>query len=454
MSARERQEYGRSQRKVLPRSALGDYEPSSRRADPVALLESQSKSRVPELVPIRYARMLASPYAFFRGSAVIMAADLAAGPHTGLPAQLCGDAHLSNFGMFASPERQLMFDLNDFDETLPGPWEWDVKRLVASAAVLCRSRGFSLAQQESVVAACAQAYRNQMRELARLGELDVWYARSVINAELLAAVEPVYAKAIRRTAVGALSRGRQQAVDKLTRLQDGRLRLISDPPLIVPADDLVNDVVAQLYDKYMRKLIKDYVSSLPDDRRVLARRYRYVEVARKVVGVGSVGTRTWIVLFEGVGSGDPLLMQVKEARPSVLEAHLKRSRYANAGERVVAGQRLMQATSDILLGWLHAIGPDGHHGDYYVRQLWDMKGSADVESMRPKVLTAYVQACGHALARAHSRSGERVAIAAYLGKGDNADQALTRFALAYAEQNDRDYETLRAAARSGRISTT
>lgn len=451
MSASERQEFGRSRRKALPRSGLGAYVPSPRRLDPVALLESQSRTRVPELVPIRYARMLASPYAFFRGSAVIMAADLAAGPHTGLQAQLCGDAHLSNFGMFASPERQLMFDLNDFDETLPGPWDWDVKRLVASAAVLCHSRGFGRAKQESVVSACAEAYRTQMRELARLGELDVWYAQSVIDSELLAAVEPVYAKAIRRTAVGALSRGRQQAVDKLTWSHNGRLRLISDPPLIVPAGDLVSDTVAQLYNKYMRKLIKDYVSSLPDDRRVLARRYRYVEVARKVVGVGSVGTRTWIVLFEGVGSGDPLLMQVKEARTSVLEAHLKHSRYANAGERVVAGQRLMQATSDVLLGWLHAIGPDGHHGDYYVRQLWDMKGSADVESMSPKVLTAYVQACGHALARAHSRSGDRVAIAAYLGKGDNADRALTRFALAYAEQNQCDYQALQTAADSGRI---
>ncbi|QZA06064.1 DUF2252 domain-containing protein [Mycolicibacter heraklionensis] len=451
MSAKERREYGRSRRTVLPRSALGGYEPSSRRADPIALLEAQSRSRVPELVPIRYARMAASPYAFFRGSAVIMAADLATGPHTGLRAQLCGDAHLSNFGLFASPERQLMFDLNDFDETLPGPWEWDVKRLVASAAVLCRSRGFGPAKQESVVTACAGAYRNQMRELARLGELDVWYAQSVIDSVLLGTVQPVYAKEIRRTAVGALSRGRQQAVDKLTRSHDGRRRLISDPPLIVPAGDLVSDAVARLYDKYMRKLFRDYVSSLPDDRRVLARRYRYIETGRKVVGVGSVGTRTWIVLLEGRGSGDPLLMQVKEARPSVLEPHLKRSRYPNAGERVVAGQRLMQATSDILLGWLHAIGPDGHHGDYYVRQLWDMKGSADVESMRPKVLTAYVQACGQALARAHSRSGDRVAIAAYLGKGDNADRALTRFAMAYAEQNERDYQALRAAADSGRI---
>lgn len=402
-------------------------------------------------MPIRYTRMLASPFAFFRGSAVIMAADLAAGPHTGLRVQLCGDAHLSNFGLYASPERQLMFDLNDFDETLPGPWEWDVKRLVASAAVLCRSRGFGPAKQESVVAACVEAYRNEMRELARLGELDVWYAHSVIDEELLAAVDPVYAKAILRTAAGALSRGRQQAVDKLTRMQDGRRRLISDPPLIVPADELVSDTLARLYDKYMRKLIKDYAVSLPDDRRVLARRYRYVETARKVVGVGSAGTRTWIVLCEGDGSGDSLLMQIKEARPSVLEPHLKRSRYANAGERVVAGQRMMQATSDILLGWLHAIGPDGHPGDYYVRQLWDMKGSAAVESMSPKVLTAYMQACGQALARAHSRSGNRVAIAAYLGNGDNADRALTRFALAYAEQSMRDYQALQAAAESGRI---
>ncbi len=415
------------------------------------LLESQAKDRVPELVPIRYTRMLASPYAFFRGAAVIMAADLAAGENTGIRVQLCGDAHLSNFGLYASPERHLTFDLNDFDETLPGPWDWDVKRLVASTAVLCRSRGLDAARQESMVRACAQAYRSQMRELSRLGELDVWYAQSVVDAELLATVEPVYAKEIRRTAAGALARGRQQAVDKLTRSHDGRRHLRSDPPLIVPVGELVGDVVAHLYDIYMRKLIRDYVSSLRGDLRVLARRYRYVEMARKVVGVGSVGTRTWIALFEGRAGRDPLLMQVKEARPSVLEAHLARSSYPNAGERVVAGQRLMQASSDVLLGWLHAIGPDGHHGDYYVRQLWDMKGSADVETMRPKVLTAYVQACGRALARAHSRSGDRVAIAAYLGKGDKADRALARFALAYAEQNQCDYQALRAAAASGRI---
>ncbi|MGV0627517.1 DUF2252 domain-containing protein [Mycolicibacter minnesotensis] len=451
MSASQGREFGKSQRKVVPRSALGGHAVPPGRADPVALLEAQAKTRVPELVPIRYARMLTSPYAFFRGAAGIMAADLAAGPRTGMRVQLCGDAHLSNFGLFASPERHLMFDLNDFDETLPGPWEWDVKRLVASAAVLCRSRGLSAARQQKVVRGAAEAYRNHLRELATLGELDVWYAQSAIDEDLLAAVDPVYAKEIRRTAGRARSRGRQQAVDKLTRSQDGSRHLVSDPPLVVPVGELVSDVVAHLYDKYMRKLIKDYVSSLPGDRRVLARRYRYVEMGRKVVGVGSVGTRTWIVLLEGRGSRDPLLMQVKEARPSVLEAHLRPSRHPNAGERVVAGQRLMQATSDVMLGWLHAIGPDGHHGDYYVRQLWDMKGSPDVEAMSPKVLTGYVQACGRALARAHCRSGDRFAIAAYLGKGDNADRALTRYAIAYAEQNERDYQGLRVAAANGRI---
>jgi uncharacterized protein (DUF2252 family) len=450
-SVQERDEQGRACRAALPRSELADFVAGPERPDPITLLMKQASSRIPELVPIRYRRMLASPFAFYRGAALIMASDLATGPQTGLSAQLCGDAHLSNFGLFASPERSLVFDVNDFDETLPGPWEWDVKRLVASLAVAARDNGFAPNERERVVRTCAAAYRDRMRTLATMAELDVWYANTAIDDALEASVDPKYARAIRRSAEEARARDNLQAVSKLTRMVEGRLRLVSDPPLVVTIDDLVGEADARRYEHNMGALIAEYQRSMSVGPRTLAGRFRYVEGARKVVGVGSVGTRAWVVLLAGRDEGDPLLMQVKEARPSVLEAYLGPSEYINAGERVVVGQRLMQASGDFLLGWLHAVGPDDHEGDYYVRQLRDWKGSATVESMSPQLLADYGRSCGQVLARAHARTGDRIAIAGYLGSGDTADIAFTRFAEAYADQNERDHAALRAAVADGRV---
>ena len=449
LTVAERQELGRSKRDVLPRSSLGEYAPAADRPDPVALLESQATSRIVELVPIRYGRMLASPFAFYRGAALIMASDLATSPHTSLEAQLCGDAHLSNFGLFASPERSLVFDINDFDETLPGPWEWDVKRLVASMAVAGRGNGFDAAGRERVVRAAAQGYRRQMNALAAMRELDVWYAHTSVDERLEASVNPTFKRQIRRTAAKARTRDNLQANAKLTRVVGGRRRLASDPPLLVPIEELVGEAEVRAYDEQMGNLIDAYVQSLDVGRRTLITRFTYTGMARKVVGVGSVGTRAWIVLLLGRDDADPLLMQVKEAERSVLEGYLQPSAYSNSAERVVAGQRLMQACSDILLGWLRSVGPDPFAGDYYVRQLHDWKGSADVESMSPAVLAGYGQSCGEVLARAHSRSGDRIAIAAYLGNGDAVDRTLVRFAESYADQNERDYAALREAVASG-----
>ena len=449
LTVAERRELGRSKRAVLPRSSLGDYAPPADRPDPVALLESQATSRIPELVPIRYGRMLASPFAFYRGAALLMASDVATTPHTSLEAQLCGDAHLSNFGLFASPERSLVFDINDFDETLPGPWEWDVKRLVASLAVAGRGNGVDAAGRERVVRAAAQGYRRQMNALAAMRELDVWYAHTSVDERLEASVNPTVGRHIRRTAAKARTRDNLQANAKLTRVVDGRRRLASDPPLLVPIGELVGEAEARAHDEHMGNLIDAYMQSLDVGRRTLITRFTYSGMARKVVGVGSVGTRAWIVLLLGRDDKDPLLMQVKQAERSVLEDYLQTSAYSNSAERVVAGQRLMQATSDILLGWLRSVGPDAFAGDYYLRQLHDWKGSADVESMSPMELADYGQSCGEVLARAHSRSGDRIAIAAYLGNGDAVDRALVRFAESYADQNERDYAALREAVAGG-----
>ena len=449
LTVAERQELGRSKRDVLPRSSLGEYAPATDRPDPVGLLESQATSRIAELVPIRYGRMLASPFAFYRGAALIMASDLATSPHTSLEAQLCGDAHLSNFGLFASPERSLVFDINDFDETLPGPWEWDVKRLVASMAVAGRGNGFDAAGRERVVRAAVQGYRRQLNALAAMRELDVWYAHTSVDERLEASVNPTFRRQIRRTAAKARTRDNLQANAKLTRVVGGRRRLASDPPLLVPIGELVGEAETRAYDEQMGNLVDGYMRSLDVGRRTLITRFTYAGMARKVVGVGSVGTRAWIVLLLGRDDADPLLMQVKEAERSVLEGYLQPSAYSNSAERVVAGQRLMQATSDILLGWLRSVGPDPFAGDYYVRQLHDWKGSADVESMSPTVLAGYGQSCGEVLARAHSRSGDRIAIAAYLGNGDAVDRTLVRFAESYADQNERDYAALREAVASG-----
>ena len=382
---------------------------------------------------------------------MIMAGDLAASAHSGLTVQLCGDAHVSNFGLFASPERSLVFDINDFDETLPGPWEWDVKRLVASLAVVGRLNGFTRANRERVIRACAKAYRERMRSLAQMGELDVWYAHTVIDHELEVSVNRTYAQAIQRTAVKARSRDNLEALSKLTRVVDGQRQLASDPPLLIPIDELVGEAQARRYEQQMSVLIDEYRQSLYPSRRGLMGRFRYVGGARKVVGVGSVGTRAWVVLLLGRDDNDPLLMQVKEAQPSVLESCLGPSEHTNAAERVVDGQRLMQSSSDIMLGWLHCVGPDDHEGDYYVRQLRDWKGSVTPESMTPQLLADYGQSCAHVLARAHARTGDRVAIAGYLGGGDVADIAFTRFAEAYARQNELDYATLHEAAASGRV---
>ena len=450
-SVQQRHDLGRGRRSALPRSALADFVAAQDRPDPVDLLESQARSRISDLVPVRYGRMLQSRFAFFRGAALIMASDLASAPHTGLTAQLCGDAHVSNFGLFASPERSLVFDINDFDETLPGPWEWDVKRLVASVAIVAQENGFDREECERVLRACAQAYRDRMLTLAKMGELDVWYDHIVVDDALEADVDHTYGQAIRRTAAKALLRDNLQALSKLTRVVDGQRRLASDPPLLIPIDELVGEAQARQYEQQMSVLIDEYRQSLDSSRRELAGRFRYAGGARKVVGVGSVGTRAWVVLLLGRDDSDPLLMQVKEAEPSVLERYLGTCGYANAAERVVQGQRLMQASSDILLGWLRGVGPDGHEGDYYVRQLRDWKESASVESMGPQLLADYGRSCAHVLARAHARTGDRIAIAGYLGSGDAADIAFTRFAEAYARQNERDYAALREAVASGRV---
>jgi uncharacterized protein (DUF2252 family) len=430
---------------------MADFVVAQDRPDPVDLLESQARLRISDLVPVRYGRMLQSRYAFFRGAALLMAYDLASAPHTGLDAQLCGDAHMSNFGLYASPERSLVFDINDFDETLPGPWEWDVKRLVTSVAIVAQENGFGREEYEDVVRTCARAYRDRMRTLATMRELDVWYARTVVGDEVEAGVDRSFARAIRQTAAKAHTRDSLQALSKLTRVVDGRRRLVSDPPLLIPIDELVGDAQARQYEQQMSALIDEYRQSLDPSRRGLIGRFRYVGSARKVVGVGSVGTRAWVVLLLGRDDSDPLLMQVKEAEPSVMEHYLGASGYANAAERVVQGERLMQASSDILLGWLRCAGPDGHEGDYYVRQLRDWKTSVTTESMTLQLLADYGQSCAHVLARAHARTGDRVAIAGYLGNGDVADIAFARFAEAYARQNERDFAALREAVASSRV---
>ncbi|KMS66718.1 hypothetical protein ACM01_45310 [Streptomyces viridochromogenes] len=428
---------GKAARKQVPRSAHAAWIPAVDRPDPVAVLERQGRDRLPELLPIRYGRMASSPFAFLRGAAAVMAADLAAAPHTGLTVQLCGDAHLLNFGLYASPERSLLFDLNDFDETFCGPFEWDVKRLVASVAVAAREIGHPEAKARHAALAAVTAYRTTIRRLARRGELDVWYTS--IEAEQLLPL--VRSARDRRRVEASLGRARRRtslrAFDRLTEVVDGRRRIVHDPPLLEPAG--TSDMAS------LRKTFSDYRSTLSEERRLLLDRYRFVDAARKVVGVGSVGLRCFIVLLAGRDTDDPLFLQIKEARPSVLEEHLPSGPYVHPGHRVVAGQRLLQAASDIFLGWMS--GPQGRA--FYWRQLRDMKGSADVAAMSPDDLLAYARLCGTALARAHARSGDRIAIAGYLGSADTFDRAVTDFALAYADQTVADHATLGAAVGAG-----
>lgn len=450
----ERIQRGKEARLVAPLDDHVVFEPTSLRADPVELLSRQGPSRVAELLPIRYGRMVATPFTFYRGAALVMAADLATTPSSGLRVQLCGDAHLSNFGFYASAERNLVFDLNDFDETLPGPFEWDVKRLAASLEIAGRSQSFKARETRAIVLEAARSYRESMRQFAAMPNQAVWYARldaTQFLQELRASTTPQQMRRAEALLAQAPSRDSMQAFRKLTHNVDGQARIISDPPLIVPIEEVFPGAAADTVFAQMGELLASYRESLVSDRRHLFDGFRFVHMARKVVGVGSVGTRAWILLFEGLDGGDPLFLQAKEAQSSVLEQYLGVSEYTNHAERVVAGQRLMQASSDIFLGWQRTNGLDGVDRDYYLRQLKDWKASADVEGSSPQGALVYARACGWTLARAHARSGDRVAIAAYLGKKDTFDNAIASFAYAYADQNEKDHARLRAAVDSGRV---
>ena len=481
LSLDERLDQGRTARDRTPPSSHAGWRPAADRPDPVGLLERQDRTREPDLVPVRHGRMMVSPFTFYRGAAKIMAVDLKDTPVAGLRTQLCGDAHLSNFGMFASPERRLVFDLNDFDETLPGPFEFDVKRMAASFLVAGRNNGFAKADARAAAMAAVTAYREAMAEFAQMPTMDIWYAhfdedrfktviQDALAAETSAAVKKEKDKKAKReqkdskrakmakeaarraekNLAKAHTRDSLQALSKLAELVDGQYRIVSQPPVIVPGRDLAatfgmspDDVLPALHEQF-----RAYRATLPDDRRKLLERFQIVDAARKVVGVGSVGTRAFIVLLEGRDAHDPLFLQIKEATASVLEASLPRSRYRQHGERVVQGQRMMQAASDIFLGWTKGLDTSRH---FYWRQLRDMKGSALVELMAPTTLGYYAQMCGWTLARAHARAGDPVVMAEYLGRDDAFDRSITNFSERYANQNDQDYEEFVKAVRSGRL---
>jgi uncharacterized protein (DUF2252 family) len=460
----ERKRLGKRSRREVPPSSHAGWSPTPGRPDPVALLEEQNATREPDLVPVRHGRMMVSPFTFYRGAAKIMAADLKDTPRTGLLAQLCGDAHLSNFGLFASPERVLLFDLNDFDETLPGPFEYDVKRMSASFTIAARNNGFSKADTRDATLASVRAYRESMAEFAQMRTMEVWYAHRS-EQELMAGIKDLVRsekdktqkqemkkreKAAKKTARKAHTRDSLQALSKLAEQVDGTYRIISQPPIVVPARELFTSygMSADEVQETIHRQFRAYRATLQDDRRHLLERFEVIDVARKVVGVGSVGTRAFIVLLQGRDQQDPLFLQVKEATASVLEDHLPKSRYKQHGERVVQGQRLMQAASDIYLGWTK-----GHQADRYLywRQLRDMKGSADVESLKPTGMDFYARQCAWTLARAHARSGDPIAISASLGKDDGFDRAITDFSERYADQNEQDYQAFVKAVRSGRL---
>jgi uncharacterized protein (DUF2252 family) len=455
LTVAERVARGKAARAEVPRSIHAAFEPAASRPDPIELLERQARTRVAELVPIRYGRMLVSPFSFFRGAATIMAHDLAPTPRSGLNVQCCGDAHLSNFGVFASPERRLVFDINDFDETLPGPWEWDVKRLAASVLIAARDNGYRVKDQERVVLDTVGQYRAAIREFAGMDNLSVWYAHLQIEqllAQRAARFKPKTVRRTKKTLAKARTRDSMSAFSKLTRVVDGQTRIVDQSPLIVPLDGLAPDGTREEMLGHLGALVGVFRDSLEFDRRVLLEQYELCDFARKVVGVGSVGTRAWIALLLGRDGNDPLFLQIKEAEASVLEEFLGPSKFKNHGQRVVTGQRLMQAASDIFLGWLHAVSPlDGQPHDFYGRQLKDWKGSAEIDQMLPQAMGVYGKLCGWTLGRAHARTGDRVAIASYLGRGSGFDRALLEFSTAYADQNERDYQRLVKAVKSGQI---
>jgi uncharacterized protein (DUF2252 family) len=455
-SPAERVARGKAARAEVPRESHAAFDPPSTRSDPIALLEEQAKSRVPELVPVRWGRMMVSPFTYYRGAALPMASDLAGTPVSGLAVQACGDAHLSNFGIFGSAERRLVFDVNDFDETLPGPWEWDVKRLAASLDVAARGNGLSGKQRREIVMAAVGRYRQTMRDFAKMTNLDVWYAhvdmdqlREQWDSQLQAGQRKVVDKGLAK----ARTRDSMEQVAKLCQMAGGRPRIISDPPVLVPIDELMPaETDRTSFEAQISDLITKYQQTLETDRRYLLDQFEFSDLARKVVGVGSVGTRCWIALMLGRDDSDPLFLQVKEAEASVLSRFVGASKYTNQGKRVVAGQRLMQAASDIFLGWQRTeAGLDGQPRDFYVRQLRDWKYSVEIETLKPAGLQMYGALCGWTLARAHARSGDRIAIAAYLGGSDVFDRAITEFAAAYADQNERDHRSLVDAVASGRI---
>jgi uncharacterized protein (DUF2252 family) len=495
-SVDERRAKGKEAREQTVLSSHAGWRPAADRPDPVALLEEQNLTREPDLVPVRHGRMMVSPFTFYRGAAKIMAADLAGTPVAGLGAQLCGDAHLSNFGAFASPERKLLFDLNDFDETLPGPFEYDVKRMAASFTIAARNNGFTKADARAATTASVVAYREAMAEFAQMRTMDIWYAhldedelRTAIRGAVATAAQgekaakkadradkrekvpkkrekaarkeegaarqeekaaKLAAKRAEKTLTKAHTRDSLQALSKLGELVDGQYRIVSQPPIVVPARDLAatyglspDQVVPVIHEQF-----RAYRATLQDDRRHLLEKFQFVDAARKVVGVGSVGTRAFIVLLEGRDEHDPLFLQIKEATASVLEAYLPKSRYRQHGQRVVEGQRMMQAASDIYLGWTKGLDVNRH---FYWRQLRDMKGSAVVETMRPLGLTFYARTCGWTLARAHARSGDPIALTEYLGTGEEFDNSVTDFSERYADQNEKDYQQFTDAVRSGRL---
>ena len=448
----ERAARGRAARSRVSRSEQAGWEAASGRADPVEVLRGQEGARVQELIPIRHGRMLVSPFTFYRGAAAVMAADLATTVRAGLRVQLCGDAHLSNFGGFASPERELLFDVNDFDETAPGPFEWDVKRLAASIEIAARERGFSGQKRHVAVVATVGEYREAMLRFAGMRDLDVWYAKldmETLEGALRSAGKKD--KRLEKDAAKAHTKDSMRALGRLTRQVDGSPRIISDPPLIVPVGDLIGAGETGDLAGEMRRLIDAYKRTLSGAAARLMDEYDYADMARKVVGVGSVGTRCWIILMLGRSRNDPLFLQVKEATASVLEPFVGRSRYANHGRRVVEGQWLMQSASDIMLGWVRAKWLEGPQRDFYVRQLWDWKRSADIDTLTHGQLVRYGRVCGWSLALGHARSGDPIAIAAYLGRGDVFDEALATFADSYADQNERDFERFTAAAKAGQI---
>jgi len=450
----ERAAEGKAARAAVPRDLHAHWAPAANRRDPVEILESQGESRVPELLPIRHGRMAASAFAFFRGAAAVMSADLAMTSTTPLRVQLCGDAHLANFGGFASPERDLVFDLNDFDETAPGPFEWDVKRLAASFEVATRDRGIDRRRRREIVGTSVRTYRQSLRDFSKMNRLDLWYSRLDLAA-IVRRFEGIISndalRSLERNATKAQSKNHLKAFSKLVVATDGELRFASDPPLLVPVREVFADADAQLLHDTIADALERYRSTLAEDRRRLFDGYRFVDLARKVVGVGSVGTRCWVALLVGRDADDPMFLQVKQAERSVLEDYAGDSAFANHGQRVVEGQRLVQAASDILLGWDRVTGVDGVARDFYMRQLWDWKVSAALETMAPELFMAYGQLCGWTLARAHARAGDAVAIGSYLGGSDAFDRALVAFASSYADQNEADHGALVDAIAGGRV---